>query len=84
MIADYEGDINNLLDINIAGDIPILATRNLVLFPGILMPVLVGREPSVKLIKRLQKNPETIFGIFSQEDENIENPAFKDLYATEV
>ena len=84
MIADYEGDINKLLDINITGDIPILATRNLVLFPGILMPVLVGREPSVKLIKRLQKNPETIFGIFSQEDENIENPAFKDLYATGV
>lgn len=84
MIADYEGDINNLLDINIAGDIPILATRNLVLFPGILMPVLVGREPSVKLIKKLQKNPETIFGIFSQEDENIENPTFKDLYNTGV
>ena len=84
MIADYEGDINNLLDINIAGDIPILATRNLVLFPGILMPVLVGREPSVKLIKKLQKNPETIFGIFSQKDENIENPTFKDLYNTGV
>ena len=84
MIADYEGDINNLLDINIAGDIPILATRNLVLFPGILMPVLVGREPSVKLIKKLQKNPETIFGIFSQEDENVENPTFKDLYKSGV
>lgn len=52
MIADYEGDINKLLDINITGDIPILATRNLVLFPGILMPVLVGREPSVKLNKK--------------------------------
>lgn len=84
MIADYEGDINNLLDTNIAGDIPILATRNLVLFPGILMPVLVGREPSVKLIKKLQKNPETVFGIFSQKDENIENPTFKDLYNTGV
>ena len=84
MIADYEGDINNLLDINIAGDIPILATRNLVLFPGILMPVLVGREPSVKLIKKLQKNPDTIFGIFSQKDENVEYPVYNDLYNTGV
>ncbi|MBP7374194.1 MAG: endopeptidase La [Prevotella sp.] len=84
MIADYEGDINNLLDINITGDIPILATRNLVLFPGILMPVLVGREPSVKLIKKLQKNPDTIFGIFSQKDENVEYPVYNDLYNTGV
>ena len=84
MIADYEGDINNLLDTNIAGDIPILATRNLVLFPGILMPVLVGREPSVKLIKKLQKNPDTIFGIFSQKDENVEYPVYNDLYNTGV
>ncbi len=82
MIADYEGDINNLLDINITGDIPILATRNLVLFPGILMPVLVGREPSVKLIKKLQKNPDTIFGIFSQKDENVEYPVYNDFYNT--
>ena len=84
MIADYEGDINKLLDINITGDIPILATRNLVLFPGILMPVLVGREPSVKLIKKLQKNPDTIFGIFSQKDENVEYPVYNDLYNTGV
>src|SRR5574344_503135 len=84
MIADYESDINKLLDINIPGDIPILATRNLVLFPGILMPVLVGREPSVKLIKKLQKNPDTIFGIFSQKDENVEYPVYNDLYNTGV
>ena len=84
MIADYEGDINKLLDINITGDIPILATRNLVLFPGILIPVLVGREPSVKLIKKLQKNPDTIFGIFSQKDENVEYPVYNDLYNTGV
>ena len=84
MIADYEGDINKLLDINITGDIPILATRKLVLFPGILMPVLVGREPSVKLIKKLQKNPDTIFGIFSQKDENVEYPVYNDLYNTGV
>jgi ATP-dependent Lon protease len=84
MIADYEGDINNLLNTEIAGDIPILATRNLVLFPGILMPILIGREPSIKLIKHVQKNPDAIFGIFSQIDANTENPTFKDLYATGV
>ena len=41
MIADYEGDLSAMLNPNIDTEIPILATRNLVLFPGIIMPILV-------------------------------------------
>ena len=33
MIADYEGDISNLLNTNVLGEVPILTTRNLVVFP---------------------------------------------------
>ena len=40
MIADYEGDLSAMLNPNIDTEIPILATRNLVLFPGIIMPIL--------------------------------------------
>ena len=50
MIADYEGDISNLLNTNVLGEVPILTTRNLVVFPGVVSPILVGREASVKLL----------------------------------
>ena len=42
MIADYEGDISNLLNTNVLGEVPILTTRNLVVFPGVVSPILVG------------------------------------------
>ena len=50
MIADYDGDISSLLNTDIKGEIPILTTRNLVIFPGVVSPILIGREPSIKLI----------------------------------
>lgn len=39
MIADYEGDVAKLFEESIDGDVPVLATRNLVLFPGVVSPV---------------------------------------------
>lgn len=84
MIADYEGDISNLLNTNVLGEVPILTTRNLVVFPGVVSPILVGREASVKLVKYLDKHPDTIFGIFCQRDSNVDTPLFKDLYTTGV
>ena len=84
MIADYEGDISNLLNTNVLGEVPILTTRNLVVFPGVVSPILVGREASVKLIKHLDKHPDTIFCIFCQRDSNVDNPVFNDLYTTGV
>ena len=84
MIADYDGDISSLLNTDIKGEIPILTTRNLVIFPGVVSPILIGREPSIKLISYLEKHPEAMFGIFCQRDSNVDNPSFKDLYATGV
>ncbi len=37
MIADYEGDVAKLFEESIDGDVPVLATRNLVLFPGMIL-----------------------------------------------
>ena len=51
MIADYEGDISNLLNTNVLGEVPILTTRNLVVFPGVVSPILVGREASMLIVK---------------------------------
>lgn len=83
MFADYEGELPEL-DVKIEGEIPIFVTRNLVMFPGVLMPVLVGREATLKLVKHLEDNPGTVFAVMSQKDGNIEEPKEKDLYHTGI
>ncbi len=80
MIADYEGDIAKLFEINVKGEVPILATRNLLLFPGVITPILIGRNSSLALVERLKENSDIVFAIFSQKDQDVENPTFNDLY----
>ena len=80
MIADYEGDIDNLFQVNAEGEIPILATRNMVIFPGVITPILVGRQTSISLIDRLEQEEDTLFAVFCQKDAGIDNPSFEDLH----
>lgn len=84
MIADYEGDINTLFDIPTPENVAVLATRNLVLFPGVVTPILVGRLSSVNLIEKLRKNPEQIIAVFCQKNADVEDPGKKDLYTIGV
>lgn len=84
MIADYEGDVTKLFEESIEGEVPILATRNLVLFPGVVSPVLIGRVQSLNLINHLKDNQNSIFAIFCQKDADQDNPSKKDLYEVGV
>ena len=84
MIADYDGDISNLLNTEITGEIPVLTTRNLIVFPGVVTPILVGRESSVQLVKYLDKHPDAVCAIVCQRDSNVDTPAYKDVYHTGV
>ena len=56
----------------------ILTLRNTVLFPGVIIPITVGRDKSVKLIKDVYKGSKTI-GVFSQKKSDVEDPTFNDL-----
>ena len=80
MIADYEGDISELMNMGIEGNIPILATRNLVLFPGVVSPIVLGRTPSLNLINAVKNHSNAIFAIISQKVAETEWPADGDLY----
>ena len=84
MIADYEGDISTLFDTPTPDTVPVLATRNLVLFPGVVTPILVGRAASVSLVNKLKKNPDQVFAVFCQKNADIEEPTKKDLYPVGV
>ncbi|MFL2573499.1 MAG: endopeptidase La [Flavobacteriales bacterium] len=58
--------------------LPILPLRNTVLFPGVIIPITVTRERSVKLIKEAEKNNK-IIGVVAQKDSKIELPKVDDL-----
>ena len=69
----------NLEDVDLPQTLPILALRDAVLFPGAIMPITVGREKSLKLIKSAQKGTN-IIGTVTQLDPKVEDPVVADLY----
>jgi len=79
LITDEEED--SLSKVEVPETIPILPLRNTVLFPGVILPITVGREKSLKLIDDVYNN-EKVLGAISQKDPAIENPGFDDLYKT--
>ena len=60
-------------------DLPILPLRNTVLFPGVVLPINVGRDQSLKLLNEAHKGGHDI-GVMTQQDSEIENPAADDLH----
>ncbi|MBP5307347.1 MAG: endopeptidase La [Paludibacteraceae bacterium] len=59
--------------------LPILAVRNMVLFPGAIVPITVARSKSLKLIHAVYESDGAL-GVVAQRDPQVENPAFGDLY----
>ncbi|WP_042346464.1 endopeptidase La [Capnocytophaga canis] len=59
--------------------LPILPLRNMVLFPGVVIPITAGRDASVRLINDANEGSKTI-GVVAQIDENVEIPTGKDIY----
>lgn len=83
MIADIEGDFCDLSNINMPETMPVLAVRNLVLFPGVVSPILIGRESSMNLVRKAEKSGSLI-AIVCQKDPEIEEPTKSDLYEVGV
>jgi len=60
-------------------DLPILSLRNMVLFPGVVIPITAGRDKSIKLINDANAVGKVI-GVVAQIDENIEEPTPNDVH----
>ena len=80
MTAEDEEEINKE---EIPEMLPILPLRNTVLFPGVVIPITVGRDQSIRLIKEVNKG-DKIVGIVSQKDAKVETPKAGDVYKTGV
>lgn len=76
------GDEKELLNDNlqIPDTLPILPLRNTVLFPGVIIPINIGRSKSLKLIRDAYKQ-SALIGVIAQKDTNTENPGMNDLYS---
>jgi len=77
IVTDSNEEIPDEQEISEA--LPILPLRNTVLFPKVVIPILIGREKSVKLIKSIYEGNK-IIGCVGQIDPHNENPKFDDLY----
>ena len=83
MIADVEGDLEDILNVEVPDNVPILPVRNLVLFPGVVSPILIGRDSSKIVIQKAEKRGDFI-GIVCQRDPEVDVPLQEDLYRTGV
>ncbi len=77
LISDEDEDM--ITKTNIPESLPLLPLRNTVLFPGVVIPISVGRNKSIKLIKEIYKKNK-ILGTVAQKDANTDEPKFEELY----
>ena len=72
-------DIHLSHDEKVPEVLPILPLRNSVLYPGVVIPITVGRDKSMQLVKDCYKKRKPI-GVVAQKDANVEEPGIADLY----
>ncbi len=77
IIAD--GNEEELKNFQAPDILPILPLRNTVLFPGVVLPITVGRQKSLKLIQDVFRG-DRLLGTVTQKDGSIEDPEKNDLY----
>lgn len=73
---EEEDDMHNA---KFPSDIPILPLRNNVLFPGVVIPITVGRDKSIELIQFANQSDKVV-GVISQKNPDVENPKGEDLH----
>ena len=73
-----EDDDGSADDQPIPEEIPILALRNTVLFPGVVIPITVGRDKSIKAVTDAYK-ADKLIGVVAQKDSTVEEPTVSDL-----
>lgn len=79
MFAEFDGDISKIFEQGKEGDMPVLTTRNMVSFPGVLTSVTIARNATRQLVKYIEKHPDQQFAMFCQKDQNVEEPSAEDL-----
>ncbi len=77
-IIDADKDVNSSIA-DFPEEIPILPIRNTVLFPGVVLPITVGRQKSIQLVKKAYRG-DRILGVVAQKNNTVEEPEIEDIY----
>ncbi|MFS2673612.1 endopeptidase La [Parabacteroides distasonis] len=80
--CDVDEDFTEGIE-KVGDTIPILPLRNMVLFPGVALPVIIGRPKSMRLIKEAV-HKKSLIGVVCQKEMDTEDPVLEDLYTTGV
>lgn len=75
-----EEEERKLIESEVPGNLPILPLKNTVLFPGVVVPITVGRDRSLELVKEAYES-DKIIGVVAQKDETVEDPDEDDIYS---
>jgi ATP-dependent Lon protease len=78
LVTSENDDENDLQEI--PETLPILPIRNTVLFPGVVIPITVGRKKSIKLVKNAYEHGDRTIGVVAQKDSDAEEPDADDIY----
>lgn len=73
-----ESEQDDLNGIEIPDELALLPLRNTVLFPGVVLPITVGRDKSIKAVQEAYKGDKLI-GVVAQKDSSVEDPTVLDL-----
>jgi ATP-dependent Lon protease len=76
-----ESEDDDSTPLNVPDELPVLPLRNTVLFPGVVLPITVGREKSIKAIQEAYKGDKLVF-VAAQKDPNLEEPTAVDIEET--
>ena len=81
LITDYDGNDEHIFDVDIKSGaiLPILPLRNMVLFPGVFLPITVGRKSSLRLVREAEKKRSDI-AVVCQKTAQTEDPRLEDLH----
>ena len=77
-----EGDELQMGEEDIPDAIGILTLKNTVLFPGVVIPITVGRDKSIHLVKEAYKTPDRRIGVIAQRNMEVEDPRTEDLFGS--
>ncbi len=72
-------DSQELSEDKLPKNLPVLPIKNTVLFPGVVLPITVGRTKSIRLVKKAYRG-DRILGVLAQKNNQIEDPKFKDMF----
>jgi len=79
LVTPGDDEDQDKISANLPDELPILPLRNTVLFPGVVIPITVGRQKSIKLVKKAYRGSR-IIGVLAQKNNAIEDPNAKDIY----